>query len=141
MKNPHAVALGRLGGLKGGPAGGRARASALPPARRVEIAREAARARWTGISPALSDLFPGYRIQDLTLPRDVDLVMLHVLTRGGPEHRSWLIRRFGNQGIRNWIREHRGRGLTIRQMAPWIPSRTARNWQASSPYALLWENR
>jgi len=129
------------GGSRAGPPVDAPARRPFPAARRVEIAREAARVRWTGISPTLSELFPGYRIQDLTLPRDVDLVMLHVLTRGGPEHRSWLIRRFGNQGIRNWIREHRGRGLTIRQMAPWIPSRTARNWQASSPYALLWENR
>ena len=40
--NPHAAALGRLGGLKGGPA----RASALSARRRREIARAAARARW-----------------------------------------------------------------------------------------------
>ena len=40
--NPHAAALGRLGGLKGGPA----RASALSPERRREIARRAARKRW-----------------------------------------------------------------------------------------------
>jgi hypothetical protein len=43
-KNPHAAALGRLGGLKGGPA----RAAALSPIRRREIARNAARARWAG---------------------------------------------------------------------------------------------
>ena len=42
LKNPHAAALGRLGGLKGG----RARALRLSPARRREIARKAARARW-----------------------------------------------------------------------------------------------
>jgi hypothetical protein len=41
--NPHAAALGRLGGLKGGPA----RAQALSPKRRREIARAAARARWS----------------------------------------------------------------------------------------------
>jgi hypothetical protein len=41
-RNPHAAALGRLGGLKGGPA----RAAALTPKRRREIARAAARARW-----------------------------------------------------------------------------------------------
>ena len=41
-RNPHAAALGRLGGLKGG----RARASALSPERRREIARKAARIRW-----------------------------------------------------------------------------------------------
>lgn len=42
--NPHAAALGRLGGLKGGPA----RASALSARRRREIARAAALARWKG---------------------------------------------------------------------------------------------
>lgn len=42
-KNPAAVALGKLGGAKGG----RARAEALSPAKRKEIAKKAARARWT----------------------------------------------------------------------------------------------
>lgn len=42
QKNPFAVEMGRLGGLKGGPA----RAKALSKARRSEIARLAAQARW-----------------------------------------------------------------------------------------------
>ena len=41
-KNPHAVALGRLGGLKGGPA----RKEALTPERRKEIAKKAIETRW-----------------------------------------------------------------------------------------------
>ena len=41
-KNPAAVALGRLGGLKGG----KARMDKLSAKRRVEIAKEAARVRW-----------------------------------------------------------------------------------------------
>jgi hypothetical protein len=41
-KNPHAVALGRLGGRRGG----KARAEQLTPAKRSEIARVAARSRW-----------------------------------------------------------------------------------------------
>jgi hypothetical protein len=41
-KNPAAVALGRLGGAKGG----RARADKLSEARRKQIARNAAKARW-----------------------------------------------------------------------------------------------
>ena len=65
-KNPHAVALGRLGGQKGGKAraenlsdeelsrigrkagkvGGKARARALTKEQRQEIARKAAAARW-----------------------------------------------------------------------------------------------
>lgn len=42
IKNCHAVALGKLGGVKGGIA----RAKALSPFRRKQIAREAANARW-----------------------------------------------------------------------------------------------
>jgi hypothetical protein len=61
-KNPHAAALGRLGGKAsmqgrtaekreefarlGGQAGGKARAKTLTKAERVEIAKKAAAARW-----------------------------------------------------------------------------------------------
>ncbi|MGA9049151.1 MAG: histone H1 [Dehalococcoidia bacterium] len=41
-KNPNAVALGRLGGLKGG----KARANKLTPEQRKEIAQKAAQKRW-----------------------------------------------------------------------------------------------
>ena len=42
VKNPAAVALGRLGGLKGG----KARTASLTPKQREVIAKTAARARW-----------------------------------------------------------------------------------------------
>ncbi len=45
-KNPAAVALGRLGGLKGG----KARANKLTPERKKEIARKAAYVRWSSKS-------------------------------------------------------------------------------------------
>lgn len=45
-KNPAAVALGRLGGLKGG----RARAENLTERRRKEIAKKAATLRWAAKS-------------------------------------------------------------------------------------------
>src|SRR5437868_15305077 len=48
MKNPHAVALGRLGGAKGGPA----RAKALSPRRRREIAKRAGVARARALTAA-----------------------------------------------------------------------------------------
>ncbi len=41
-KNAAAVALGKLGGLKGG----KARANSLSPERRAEIAKKAAQSRW-----------------------------------------------------------------------------------------------
>jgi hypothetical protein len=43
QKNPAAVALGRLGGLKGG----KARAEKLSPEERKKIAKEAAQQRWS----------------------------------------------------------------------------------------------
>ena len=43
-KNPHAVALGRLGGMKGG----KARALKLSAKKRSQIAKRAAKARWQG---------------------------------------------------------------------------------------------
>ena len=46
-RNPHAVALGKLGGAKGG----KARAKKLTPEQRREIARLAAEARWRGPAP------------------------------------------------------------------------------------------
>jgi hypothetical protein len=42
------VALGRKGGLKGG----KARAKALTPSRREEIAQQAAQARWAKVKKA-----------------------------------------------------------------------------------------
>jgi hypothetical protein len=70
-KNPHAVALGKLGGRKGGlatarklspeqrsanaqkagEASGAARMKSLTPAKRREIAQKAAKARWSKKSP------------------------------------------------------------------------------------------
>jgi len=44
-KNPAAVALGRLGGAKGG----KARAASLSKAKRSAIARKAARVRWKSV--------------------------------------------------------------------------------------------
>jgi len=41
-KNPHAVALGKLGGSKGG----KVRAARLTPEQRSQIARKAVLARW-----------------------------------------------------------------------------------------------
>jgi hypothetical protein len=48
QKNPAAVALGRLGGLKGG----KARAEKLSAKRRTEIAKKAAKARWSKTAQA-----------------------------------------------------------------------------------------
>jgi hypothetical protein len=45
-KNPHALALSKLGAKKGG----EARAAALSPEQRRDIAQRAARARWSKVN-------------------------------------------------------------------------------------------
>ncbi len=47
-KNPYAVALGRRGGLKGGPA----RAASMTAEERSESARNAVRVRWAKVKAA-----------------------------------------------------------------------------------------
>lgn len=89
----------------------------------------------------LRQLFWSYSFEQLELPADLDLVMLHVLTYGSGVHRVWLVERFGDDGIRSWIADRRGRGLTVAQMSPWVDATTAQQWQAEDPYALLWQNR
>lgn len=49
-KNPHAVALGKMGGSKGG----KKRAARLTPEQRSESARKAALARWAKVKKTTS---------------------------------------------------------------------------------------
>jgi len=66
VKNPAAVALGRLGGLKGG----RARAENLTSERRLEIAKKAAQARWSFYEKSNFEL----AIDNLLLLRLLDIL-------------------------------------------------------------------
>jgi hypothetical protein len=64
-KNPAAVALGRKGGKKGGPA----RAAKLSPERRSESARKAVQARWARAKASAAD------------PKTSDSALLKLLER------------------------------------------------------------
>jgi hypothetical protein len=138
MKNPHAVALGRLGGSKGGIA----RSRNLTPERRREISRAAAEARWSGRLPELlRPAFWQYKLEELHFDEHRNLVMIHVLTTGNAEQVAWLRRRLGDEAIEEWIRERRARGLTVEQVSAWIPPATVRKWHRADPNSATWEAR
>lgn len=138
MKNRNAVALGRLGGRKGGPA----RSRALSEPRRRAIGRRAAAARWHGELPELlRPLFWQSSLEAINFSKHINHVMLHVLTYGNAAQVNWLRRRLGDDGIRRWILARKGRGLTRRQMVRWVSWRTATRWQAADAYARMWEER
>ena len=67
--------------------------------------------------------------------------MLQVLACGNGRQVNWLRKRLGDDGIRKWILERKGKGLTRNQMLPWIPWGTTTRWQASDSYARMWEER
>jgi hypothetical protein len=67
-KNPAAVALGRKGGKKGGPA----RAAKLTPEQRSQSARRAVQARWSKAAPAPAVLDTSRKALHLCLKRIKD---------------------------------------------------------------------
>lgn len=117
-RNPHAVALGRLGAS----AGGLARARVVSPERRREIARTAAAARWAGALPDhLAELPWSKPFRELRLPDHQGEIFGVILTHGGREHRDWLRRRWDRDAVADWIRAEAGAGLSVPQMRPWLP--------------------
>ena len=136
-KNPHAVALGRLGGLTGGPArarvlsaarrekiarkAGLARARALSPLQRAELASTAARARWdtarrvesgADAPQAVRRLLKSYEPAALQW-RESDhryVIVREILLRGDEEARRWLRQVMGRNQVRALVRQYGGAG-------------------------------
>src|SRR5260221_1060650 len=99
-------------------------------------------ARGKGRIPAiLRPLFWQYRFDDLKLDEHQELVLLHVVTNGGPSHIAWLRRRIGDGAIRAWIRGRKARGLMVDQVARWVRPETVRRWRRADPNSATWEAR
>jgi hypothetical protein len=137
VKNAHAVALGKLGGSKGGKArahaltalrrqeiasaAGRARARSLSSTRRQEIARLAVRARWSKRSPVVTGadtpaevrrLLKTYDPEQLrwTVADDRYAIVREILVRGDARARRWLNRMLEPSELRELVRGYRGAG-------------------------------
>ena len=123
--------LGRRGGLKGGVA----RAKALSPRRRAEIARRAIRARWDERLPVeLRDLFWEFDARELRVAKAKATIILKVLTRGRETHKAWLAQRFGREQVRRWIVARQGRGLTTAIMREWgVTAEEIRRMRQANP--------
>jgi hypothetical protein len=139
MKNPHAVALGKLGGAKGGRArakalsarrrrqiasnAGAARARALSSSKRKEIARRAAVVRWSpkptvetasDAPEAVRRLLKTYDPAALVWSRPDDryAIVREILVRGDGEAKRWLRAVVRRQEVRDLVRQYRGAGCT-----------------------------
>jgi hypothetical protein len=139
MKNPHAVALGRLGGVKGGRAramvlstrrrreiariAGTARAQAISASERRDLARQAARARWarkTKIETAqeapvaVRRLLKSYDPAALHWRESNDryAVVRAIIVRGDEEAKAWLRGMLRREQVRELVRAYRGAGCS-----------------------------
>lgn len=157
-KNPHAVALARLGAAKGGSAraralspgerreiarrAGLARARGLSGRRRRQIAERAAAARWSGRLPELiGPLFWPHALDEIRLPDRADVVLLHVIEHGSSAQVAWLRRRFGDRAIRTWIRKRRGWGIGVERLLPWASRPEIEGWWREDPNLRIWAER
>lgn len=136
-KNPHAVALGRLGGLVGGPArakvlsakrrreiatrAGSARATALSAAERATLARRAARARWSAARSVKSGADAPQSVRRLLKsyePSDLDwsepdhryVIVREILLRGDEDAARWLRMVLNRNQVRALVRRYGGAG-------------------------------
>lgn len=138
-KNPHAVALGRLGGAKGGrarakalsprrrraiaSAAGTARAQALSAAERTALARRAARARWRRARPprtaadapeAVRRLLKTYEPAALRWDDAADryTVVREILVRGDRDAQRWLKLILPEPQVRALVKRFAGTGCS-----------------------------
>jgi hypothetical protein len=138
-KNPHAVALGRLGGLIGGPArakalgakrrreiatrAGLARAAALSAMERATLARRAAQTRWDATRTVRSGadapqsvrrLLKSYEPAALkwSEPDHRYVIVREILLRGDDDAGGWLRTVLGRNQVRALIRRYGGAGIS-----------------------------
>lgn len=137
MKNPHAVALGKLGGAKGGRAraaalgserreeiarlAGAARWRSVPLSERAAIARRAARARWRRTTEKLTAADAPDAVQRLLKTYDPSalrwvnrddrhVIVREIVLRGDAVANRWLRRKLSRADLRALIRAYAGAG-------------------------------
>jgi hypothetical protein len=137
VKNPHAVALGRLGGAKGGLArakalsprrrreiakhAGAARARALSAPERRDVARKAAAARWFQRSQIATAVEAPIAVRRLLMKYDPSelrwgkldhryVIVREILLRGDGRAVSWLRTMLSAREVRELVRQYAGAG-------------------------------
>jgi hypothetical protein len=87
----------------------------------------------SGLPEQLRPLFWDYMFSQLSLTKDRDLIIRRVLSNGSWDAVRWLRKRLGDRELREWLIDHRGRGLTARQLRFWgvlydLPPRQVNQW-------------
>jgi hypothetical protein len=102
-------------------------------------------ARSPRLPARLRSLFWDHDAARLRWDRDRDLIVGRLLAVGGGDAIRWLRTRLGDADLRAWLLEHRGAGLSPRQLRFWecvlgLPRRTVTGW-LKSPERAAWDRR
>lgn len=81
----------------------------------------------------LRSVFWDYPFEQLNWEVDRDLVIRRVLSQGSWQAVQWLRKQLGDPALRRWLIDHRGRGLSPRQIRFWslllsLPRQQADRW-------------
>jgi hypothetical protein len=99
----------------------------------------------TRLPEILRPLFWDYPFGRLRWETDAALVTDRVLARGHYDAIRWLRSKLGDNGLREWIIDRRGRGLSPRDLSFWqlvlrLPKRSVMEW-LRDPGRQSWDNR
>lgn len=97
------------------------------------------------LHPSLQPLFWDYDFAALTWQSDGDLIIARVLAAGDWGAVSWLRSQLGDAALRRWLLQHRGTGLSPRQLRFWqlvlrLPRRQVDAWLQDEG-RLAWDRR
>ncbi len=101
--------------------------------------------RQDALPAAVKALFWDTSTRSLRWDRDREQIMGRILASGPWNTVQWLRRRAGDEGIREWIERHEGRGLSPQQLRFWqlildIPARRVNRWLKSEGRQ-VWDRR
>jgi DNA-binding transcriptional ArsR family regulator len=68
---------------------------------------------------SLREYFWDYPFEQLSWKADRDLIIHRLLSAGSWEAVTWLRKQTGDEALRQWLIDHRGRGLSARQLRFW----------------------
>jgi len=87
----------------------------------------------TSLPNSINSFFWDYDFQDLTWMSDRDLITSRLLQAGDWRSICWLREQIDDEELRGWIIEHKGGGLSPRQLRYWqvtleLPSELVDDW-------------
>lgn len=99
----------------------------------------------SGLPEQLRPFFWDYDFSKLSLTRDQNLIIRRILSDGSWDAVRWLRKKLGDQELREWLINHRGRGLSPRQLRFWgllynLPARHVNQWVKTAQTG-VWDKR